>query len=44
MAEMTTIPLSKVTVERLKKLGTKGQTYEEIVQRLLELAEKEDLE
>ena len=30
MAEMTTIPLSKATVQRLKKLGMKGQTYEEI--------------
>jgi len=40
----TTITLLRTTVERLKKLGHKGQTYDEIVQRLLEVAEKEGAE
>ena len=38
---MTTIQVSKVTVERLKRLGHKGETYDAIIQRLLEVAEKE---
>jgi len=42
MMETTTITLSKATVERLKKLGHKGETYEDVVQRLLEIAQKEE--
>jgi hypothetical protein len=38
MSETTTITLSRITVERLKKLGTKGDTYDQIIQRLLEKA------
>ena len=41
MEEETTIRVSKETVQRLKQLGHKGETSEDIVQRLLELAEKE---
>lgn len=41
MEQETTIRVSKSTVERLKKLGHKGETYDEIVQRLLEPTEKE---
>jgi len=37
----TTITLLRTTVEKLKKLGRKGQTYDEIVQHLLEVAAKE---
>jgi hypothetical protein len=33
--EFTTIQVTKVTRERLKKLGKKGETYDEIVTRLL---------
>lgn len=33
--EITTIKLSKKTVEKLMKLGTKGDTYEDIILRLL---------
>jgi len=36
----TTIALKKKTVEKLKLLGKKGETYEEVIQRLLGL-EKE---
>lgn len=39
--ETTTIQVSKTTVERLKKLGQKGDTYDQIIQHLLELAEGE---
>ena len=37
----TTIELSKETRDRLKELGKKGETYEDIIKRLLELAKKE---
>lgn len=32
---MTTVKLSKKTVERLQKLGRKGDTYEDIIIQLL---------
>ena len=35
MAEITTIKLSKKTKERLAKLGRKGETYEEIIKKML---------
>ncbi len=41
MAETTTITLSRATVEQLKKLGHKGQTYDDIVRHLLKINEKE---
>ena len=34
--EKTTIAVSKDTARRLAKLGTKGDTYEDIVRRLLD--------
>jgi hypothetical protein len=40
--ELTTIQLTKATRERLKAIGKKGETYEEIVLRLLALFEKTD--
>jgi len=33
--DWTTIPLKKDTVEMLKKLGNKGETYDDIVKRLM---------
>ncbi len=37
---LTTIQISKETREKLKKFGIKGETYDEIIKRLLKLAEK----
>jgi len=34
----TTIELSKETRDQLKELGKKGETYDQIVRRLLKLA------
>jgi len=34
-SEDTRIPVSKETRERLKSLGSKGQTYDEVIQDLL---------
>lgn len=36
----TTIQVSKETREKLKKLGRKGQTYEEIIENLMEISKK----
>ncbi|MHB8360403.1 MAG: DUF7557 family protein [Thermoplasmataceae archaeon] len=36
----TTIQISKDTRERLKKIGSKGQTYDEIIKKLLEIGQK----
>ncbi len=36
MGESTTIPVSKETRDRLKALGFKGETYNEICNRLLD--------
>ena len=38
MGEITTIPINKNTREKLKKFGFKGETYDQIVQRLMENA------
>jgi predicted CopG family antitoxin len=40
MGETTTIPLSKETRDLLKKFGQKGETYDELIRRLLESAEQ----
>jgi hypothetical protein len=40
MGETTTIPLSKETRDLLKKYGQKGETYDELIRRLLEMAEQ----
>jgi hypothetical protein len=40
MAETTTIPLSKETRDLLKKYGQKGETYDRLIRRLLEIAEQ----
>ncbi len=38
----TTIPIEKKTRDRLKSLGRKGETYDEVVKRLMSLAEYEE--
>ena len=38
MGEITTIPLNKNTREKLKKFGFKGETYDQIIKRLMENA------
>ena len=40
MGETTTIPLSKETRDLLKKYGQKGETYDELIRRLLQAAEQ----
>lgn len=42
MGETTTIPLSKETRDLLKRFGRKGETYDELVRRLLAIAEEMD--
>lgn len=37
---ITTIQINKATRDELKKHGIKGETYDEIIRRLLELANK----
>ena len=37
---ITTIQINKDTRDELKKLGMKGETYDEVIKRLLELAKK----
>lgn len=37
---ITTIQITKYTREELKKHGIKGDTYDEIIRRLLDLANK----
>lgn len=40
MGETTTIPLSKDTRDLLKRYGQKGETYDELIRRLLVMAEQ----
>jgi hypothetical protein len=37
----TTIPLEKETRDRLRMLGKKGETYDQILRRLMSIAEYE---
>lgn len=37
--DTTTIQISKAVRDKLKELGKKGETYDEIIERLLKLAE-----
>ena len=39
---ITTIPLEKETRERLRSLGRKGETYDQLLKRLISLAEYEE--
>lgn len=43
MGKMTTISLSRETKELLRKFGQKGETYDEIVRRLIERASIKEL-
>ena len=36
MPEITTIPLSKATRDRLRLIGRKGETYDELLNRLID--------
>ena len=38
--DATTIQLSRATRDQLKELGKKGETYDEIIKRLLKLAKQ----
>jgi hypothetical protein len=38
--EETTIQIKKITRENLKKIGRKGQTYDEIIENLLEIGKR----
>jgi hypothetical protein len=42
MREITTIPVRKDTKDRLKSLGLKGQTYDDIISQLVEHVEYEE--
>lgn len=42
--EYTTIALKRKTINKLKSLGKKGETYEEIIQRLLRLEKEQKKE
>ena len=39
--KMTTMRISTATLERLRKFGDFGDTYEKIVNKLMDLAEKQ---
>ena len=39
---ITTIPVSRGTRDKLKSLGLKGETYDEIISRLMEMARYEE--
>jgi len=41
---MTTISLQRETKEKLRKLGSKGQTYDEVIRGLLDLATIRELD
>ena len=38
--DATTVRISTELRDKLKKLGVKGETYEDVIQRLVEIAEK----
>ena len=40
MGETTTIPLTKETRDLWKKSGQKGETYDELIRRLLQVTEQ----
>ena len=44
MATTTTISLRKETKEMLRKLGSKAQTYDEVIRELVERASIKDLD
>ncbi len=38
--DLTTIQISKMTRDQLKQLGRKGETYDQVLRRLIEIARK----
>jgi hypothetical protein len=40
VTNVTTIQISKITRDRLRKLGRKGETYDQVLNRLIEMARK----
>ena len=44
MTETTTIPISKKFHDWLKSKGKKGESYEDVIKRLLKSESKEELE
>ena len=44
MARVTTISLRKETKDMLRKLGSKGQTYDEVIRELIERASIKELD
>lgn len=44
MADATTISVKPETKEMLKQLGRKGQTYDDVIRELVEMASIADLE
>ena len=38
--DVTTVRISTELRDKLKKLGSKGETYEEIIERILKIAEE----
>jgi hypothetical protein len=40
MQERTTLPIRKATRDRLRVFGRKGETYDDILRRLMEIAEE----
>lgn len=44
MGDITTIPLTKRTRDRLRQLGRKGETYDELLRRLMDAYEEKLVE
>jgi len=42
MAELTTLPVKKSTRDRLKTFGVKGESYDAILSRLMEVARESE--
>ncbi len=42
MNEITTIKISKKTLNKIKKLGSMGESYEDVIKRLIKYAEGTD--
>lgn len=42
MQEITTITIRKETREKLKELGKKGETYDDILNRLIQFYQRKD--
>ena len=40
VSDVTTIQISKMTRDQLRRLGRKGETYDQVLNRLIEMARK----